>query len=132
MKRREFITLLGSAVAWPLAARAQQPGKVPRIGFMGLSSPSSFVLHVLASLLALGAFTSFASAQNFPDHTVKIIVPTAPGGGIDTVARVVAEKMQAKWGKPVVIENRPGAAMRIGAEAVQKATPDGLHRPMMC
>jgi tripartite-type tricarboxylate transporter receptor subunit TctC len=81
--------------------------------------------QVLASLLALGASTSFASAQSFPDHTVRIIVPTAPGGAIDTTARIVAEKMQSKWGKPVIIENRPGASMRIGADAVRKAAPDG-------
>jgi tripartite-type tricarboxylate transporter receptor subunit TctC len=64
-------------------------------------------------------------AQSFPERTVRIIVPTAPGGGIDTTARLIGEKMQAKWGKPVVIENRAGAAMRIGAEAVQKSLPDG-------
>jgi tripartite-type tricarboxylate transporter receptor subunit TctC len=79
----------------------------------------------LALFLALGAFTPFAFAQSFPDRTVKIIVPSAPGGAIDTTARVVAEQMQAKWGKPVVIENRPGASMRLGAEAVQRAAPDG-------
>jgi tripartite-type tricarboxylate transporter receptor subunit TctC len=56
---------------------------------------------------------------------VKIIVPTAPGGAIDTTARVVAEKLQAKWGKPVVIENKPGAAMRIGAELAAKSPADG-------
>jgi tripartite-type tricarboxylate transporter receptor subunit TctC len=76
-------------------------------------------------LFALLAFTSAAPAQRFPDHTVKIIVPTAPGGAIDTTARVIAEKMQAKWGQPVVIENRSGGSMRIGAKAVQKAAPDG-------
>jgi tripartite-type tricarboxylate transporter receptor subunit TctC len=86
---------------------------------------SRIASQVLALLLALSGFTSIACAQNFPDHTVKIIVPTAPGGAIDATARIVAEKMQAKWGKPVVIENRAGAAMRLGAEAVQKATPDG-------
>ena len=64
-------------------------------------------------------------ALAFPDHPVKIIVPTAPGGSIDTAARIVGEKIQAKWGKPVIIENRPGASMRLGAEAVQKAPPDG-------
>ena len=52
-------------------------------------------------------------------------MPTAPGGAIDTAARVMGEKMQAKWGKPVVIENRPGAAMRVGAEAVHKLPNDG-------
>ena len=64
-------------------------------------------------------------AQTYPDGTVRIIVPTAPGGSIDTTARVVAGKLAELWGKPVVIENRPGAAMIIGAEAAAKAAPDG-------
>ena len=76
----------------------------------------------VAAFLASGSATG---AQTFPDHVVKIIVPTAPGGAIDTTARVIGEKMQQKWGKPVVIENRPGAAMQVGAEAVAKAPPDG-------
>src|SRR6185436_19422024 len=50
---------------------------------------------------------------------------TAPGGSIDTTARTIAERMQARWGKPVVIENRAGAAMRLGAEAAQKSPADG-------
>jgi tripartite-type tricarboxylate transporter receptor subunit TctC len=74
---------------------------------------------------ALAAWTAPAAAQGFPDRPVKVIVPTAAGGGIDTVARAIADKMQAKWGKPVVVENRPGAAMRLGAEAVQKSPADG-------
>lgn len=81
-----------------------------------------------AALLAaatLAAFASPAPAQGFPDRPVKVIVPTAPGGSIDTTARTIADKMQAKWGKPVVVENRPGAAMRLGAEAVQKSPADG-------
>ena len=75
--------------------------------------------------VAFGACASVAGAQTFPDHAVKIIVPTAPGGAIDTTARVIGEKMQVKWGKPVVIENRPGASMQVGAEAVAKAPADG-------
>jgi tripartite-type tricarboxylate transporter receptor subunit TctC len=84
-----------------------------------------FTPHALAFGLTLAASTSPAFAQTFPDHPVKVIVPTAPGGSIDTTARAVAERMQAKWGKPVVIENRPGASMRLGAEAVQKSPADG-------
>ena len=56
---------------------------------------------------------------------MRIIVPTAAGGSIDTTARVVAGKLAEFWGKPVVIENRPGAAMIIGAEAAAKSAPDG-------
>jgi tripartite-type tricarboxylate transporter receptor subunit TctC len=84
-----------------------------------------FAAQLMTALVALAAIASAAMAQDFPDRTVRIIVPTAPGGSIDTTARVIADKMQAKWGKSVVVENRPGAAMRLGAEAVQKAAPDG-------
>jgi len=79
-------------------------------------------LGVWAMLIAGAAPTA---AQPYPSKTIRIIVPTAPGGAIDTTARVVAGKLQEQWGKPVVIENRPGAAMRIGAEAAAKAAPDG-------
>jgi tripartite-type tricarboxylate transporter receptor subunit TctC len=85
----------------------------------------NFTRHALAIGIALAPIAAPAVADNFPDRAVKVIVPTAPGGSIDTTARVIAERMQAKWGKPVVIENRPGAAMRIGAEAVQKSPADG-------
>jgi tripartite-type tricarboxylate transporter receptor subunit TctC len=64
-------------------------------------------------------------AQSYPDRTVRVIVPTAPGGSIDTTARVVGAKLTEFWGKPVVIENRPGAGMIIGAEAAAKSAPDG-------
>ena len=66
-----------------------------------------------------------AAAQNFPDRTVKIIVPTAPGGSIDATARILGEKLHAQWGKPVIIENRAGAGMRIGADAAAKSPADG-------
>src|SRR5262249_30801504 len=56
MKRREFIALLGSAAAWPLAARAQQAGKVPRIGFLGMASPSTFASRLEAFRLGLRDF----------------------------------------------------------------------------
>ena len=74
---------------------------------------------------AFCAWAATANAEDFPDHAIKIIVPTSPGGSIDTTARVIGEKLQKKWGKPVVIENRPGASMQVGAEAVAKAPPDG-------
>jgi tripartite-type tricarboxylate transporter receptor subunit TctC len=72
-----------------------------------------------------GAATGPAAADSYPDRTIRIIVPTSPGGSIDGMARTVAAKLSAKWGKPVVVENRSGAAMRLGADAVAKAPPDG-------
>ncbi len=79
---------------------------------------------MIAVLVAL-AVPRPTAAQSYPDRNVRIIVPTAPGGSIDTTARVVAAKLAELWGKPVVIENRPGAGMAIGAEAAAKSAPDG-------
>jgi len=80
---------------------------------------------IVVIALALSAAVSSAAEQAFPDRTVRIIVPTSPGGSIDATARLVASQLSAKWGKPVIIDNRAGAAMRIGVDAVAKAAPDG-------
>ena len=69
--------------------------------------------------------SSSALAQDYPVKPVKFIVSNPPGGGTDTWARIVAEKLGAKWGQPVVVENRAGAAGNLGAEAVFRAEPDG-------
>ncbi len=66
-----------------------------------------------------------AYAQEYPTKTVKLVVPYAAGGGGDIVARIVAEKLQAKWGQTVIVENRVGAGGNVGAEAAFRATPDG-------
>jgi tripartite-type tricarboxylate transporter receptor subunit TctC len=63
--------------------------------------------------------------QTFPSKPIQIIVPLAPGGGTDLLARVIADKLRDKFGQPVTVENRSGAAGNIGAEAVFKAAPDG-------
>jgi tripartite-type tricarboxylate transporter receptor subunit TctC len=78
------------------------------------------------SLLALAlAFCTPVRADEFPNKPVKIIVPYAAGGGTDIVARIVAQKLQEKWGPAVVVENRAGAGGNVGAEAVYTAAPDG-------
>ena len=75
---------------------------------------------------ALGALLSPLLAHaDFPDRTVKIVVPFDAGGSIDTVARALAQRLQDKWNIPVIVENRPGAGNTIGAAAVAKAAPDG-------
>lgn len=79
-------------------------------------------LAILAAAMGLAAPVH---AQSFPDKMIRIVVPFAPGGGTDVVARLIAEKLQAKWGQPVVVENRPGAGGNVGAEAVFRAAPDG-------
>jgi tripartite-type tricarboxylate transporter receptor subunit TctC len=76
-------------------------------------------------LAALSGLASPASADGYPDRTVKIIVPFPAGGTADAVPRLVADWLSRKWGQPVVIENRTGAAGNIGAEAVYRSAPDG-------
>jgi tripartite-type tricarboxylate transporter receptor subunit TctC len=68
---------------------------------------------------------ALAAAQEFPSRPVKFVVPF-PGGGInDVLARIVGDKLQTKWGQPVVVENRTGAGGNIGAEVAALAEPDG-------
>jgi tripartite-type tricarboxylate transporter receptor subunit TctC len=79
---------------------------------------------VATGVLALAA-TIAAAQPSFPTRTVKFIVPF-PGGGInDVLARIVADKLQAKWGQPVVIENKTGAGGNIGADLAYQSEPDG-------
>ncbi len=66
-----------------------------------------------------------ALAQGFPTKPIQVIVPLAPGGGTDLLARVVADKLREKFGQPVTVENRSGAAGNIGADYVFKAAADG-------
>ena len=66
-----------------------------------------------------------AAAQDYPSKPVSIIVPLSAGGGTDLLARVIAAKLHDKFGQPVTVDNRPGAAGNIGADAVFKAPPDG-------
>src|SRR6476619_5449260 len=66
-----------------------------------------------------------ADAQDYPSRPVKIVVPFPAGGTADVMPRVIGEWLSRKWGQPVVVENRTGAAGNIGAEAVAKAEPDG-------
>lgn len=80
--------------------------------------------NAVVSLLLI-ALSSAAWAQSFPSRPVRFIVPSSPGGGIDSTARVVTTKLTELWGQPAVVENRPGGSMIIGAEAAAKSSPDG-------
>jgi tripartite-type tricarboxylate transporter receptor subunit TctC len=87
-----------------------------------------FVRGYIGAGLALAAILAAlpgAGAQDYPSRPVKIIVPFPAGGTADVMPRVIGEWLSRKWGQPVVVENRTGAAGNIGAEAVAKAEPDG-------
>ena len=80
---------------------------------------------VLKALAALPGFAAPAFAQSYPDRAIKLIVPYLAGGATDVGARVVAERMSKGLGQPIVIDNRPGAGVIVGTNAVAKADPDG-------
>jgi tripartite-type tricarboxylate transporter receptor subunit TctC len=78
----------------------------------------------LALVLACSAWGS-ACGSDFPLRPVRIVVPSTPGGALDILSRMLAQKLPQRWGQPLVIDNRAGAGGIIGAEIVAKADPDG-------
>lgn len=83
------------------------------------------VILSLASGMAQAQSADARAAAEFPNKRVRILVGFAPGGTTDITARVIAEKLQAKWGQPVIVENRPGGGSNIAADIVAKSPPDG-------
>jgi tripartite-type tricarboxylate transporter receptor subunit TctC len=76
-------------------------------------------------MLLIAAAASAASAADFPDHPIRVIVSVPAGGGVDTVTRIVTDKMRPTLGQPLVVENKPGVSGSLAAETVFKAEPDG-------
>ena len=83
------------------------------------------LFRILAVSATMMLAPTLASAQNYPTRPIKIIVPAPPGGAIDTIARVVGDKLGAAMGQAVVVDNRPGASNNLGTDALAKAAPDG-------
>ena len=82
--------------------------------------------QLLSAMLIVGAVFPMAGAHaDFPERTVRIVVPFDAGGTVDAVARALANRLNLKWNVPVIVENRPGAGNTIGAATVAKAEPDG-------
>jgi tripartite-type tricarboxylate transporter receptor subunit TctC len=91
----------------------------------GRNEVRRIVATAVAGLLAALVANSALAQTSFPTRTVKFVVPF-PGGGInDVLARIVGEKLQVKWGQPVVIENKTGAGGNIGADLAYQSEPDG-------
>jgi tripartite-type tricarboxylate transporter receptor subunit TctC len=119
---------------WPLDSRLRgnERRRVLEEALMAFSSIVAWrrserqrVIAVALTLAAMLAALPAAQAQDYPSRAVKIIVPFPAGGTADVMPRIFSDWLAKKWGEPVVIENRSGAAGNIGAEAVAKADPDG-------
>ena len=85
----------------------------------------SALLITLVAWSAAPAQAQAPAAQPFPTRPVTVVVPFPPGGGTDVGARLVAQKLSVKWGQPVLVDNKAGAAGMVGADVVAKAKPDG-------
>src|SRR6266498_5916216 len=84
---------------------------------------------LIAAGLAVSELQTNVAAQSYPDRPVRLLIAFPAGGTIDTLGRILAQKLTEAWGQNVVIENRPGAGGNIGAAAAAKSAPDGytLH-----
>jgi tripartite-type tricarboxylate transporter receptor subunit TctC len=82
------------------------------------------LIGALGTIATIG-FAAVASAAEFPDHPIRVIVSVPAGGGVDTVTRIVTDKMRAALGQPLVVENKPGVSGSLAAETVSEADPDG-------
>ena len=82
-------------------------------------------LHLAAGAAALPVVSRFARAQDYPSRPVRVIVPFAPGGQTDVVARLIAQKLSDRLGKQFYVENAAGAGGNIGAGRAMQAAPDG-------
>lgn len=83
------------------------------------------IFHCLAALCAITSVSAFAQ-DTYPNKPVRLIVPFPSGGIVDIIGRDIAERLAARLGQPVVVDNRPGAGGALGTDLVAKAAPDGL------
>jgi tripartite-type tricarboxylate transporter receptor subunit TctC len=90
-----------------------------------MKCPRRKFLYLAAGAAALPAVTRFAKAQAYPSRSLRWIIGFPPGGGADTVARIMEPWLSRRLGQPVIIENRPGASTNIAVQAVVNSPPDG-------
>ncbi|MDQ6620248.1 MAG: tripartite tricarboxylate transporter substrate binding protein [Pseudomonadota bacterium] len=88
-----------------------------------------FLCALLASVAPLAVDAQ--TAAPFPSKTITLVVPFTAGSGSDIIARIIQNKLQSRWGRPVIVDNKPGATGNLGANAVAKAAPDGHTLLMM-
>ncbi|CAN7535624.1 tripartite tricarboxylate transporter substrate binding protein [Pseudorhodoferax sp. LjRoot39] len=83
------------------------------------------LIHTFVASAVLALLPTLASAQAYPTRAIKIVVPAPPGGAIDTIARVVGDKLAISMGQPVIVDNRPGASNNLGTDVLAKSPADG-------
>jgi tripartite-type tricarboxylate transporter receptor subunit TctC len=104
------------------------PGTAKREEAMTTTNVPKKAGRAAAALMVAGiAITTSATTaqETYPNRVIKIVVPFAAGTTADVIPRLIGDKLTAKWGQPIIVENRPGATGNIGAEVVAKAAPDG-------
>src|SRR5215470_1232641 len=108
-----------------LTRRASQARLIGDANDLAMMGPTRRTLVFGAAGLTAFTLSKRASASSYPDHPVTLVVPFAPGGSTDILARVVAERLRQSLGQPVIVENRSGASGNIGTTTVARAAPDG-------
>jgi len=118
---------LGRTIQPPLGAARGQQIVIDSDSAQSNCTEGDLMNKLLMCCLAVACASATApsSAQNYPTRPIRIVVPTAPGGGPDVVARFIAPRLSEDLGKSIVIENRAGANAMIGADVVAKSAPDG-------
>jgi tripartite-type tricarboxylate transporter receptor subunit TctC len=106
----------------PIIAAIVAPYKLGEV-VMKIKTKAAFA--AIAALAIVATTSSSIAQSNYPDRAVKVIVGYAPAGPVDIIARVMSDKLAGLWGKPVVVENIPGAGGNISGDRVAKAAPDG-------
>jgi tripartite-type tricarboxylate transporter receptor subunit TctC len=99
-------------------------GNMMRTSIERQTSASVLVLFICL-LTCLSAVVTMPAHAAYPDKRIRLVVPFAPGGGVDIIARLLADFMSKDLGQPIIVENKPGAGTIVGTEEVARATPDG-------
>ena len=98
---------------------------IMRISFAAMFRRKAWTAAAVAGLICGLSVSAGALAQGFPTKPIHLIVPNAPGGAIDILARTLSVHLQPFWGQPVVVDYKPGAGTVLGTDYVAKSAPDG-------